>query len=100
MQPNREIRQGVTKDSKPSRKVTIFAFLHYLVMSDVKSLVKTVTRCNRKELSQSRSIERKYKRHIGRCQANFTKMGYIIEATSKEIKEEQAEIARARMEEE
>ena len=69
-------------------------------MGDVKTLVKSVTRCNKRETLQSRSIERKFKRQIGRCQANYTKMGYIVETTSKEIKEEQAEIMRARMDEE
>ena len=57
-------------------------------MSDVKSLVKSVTRCNKKEHTQSKKIERKFQRQINRCKANYTKMGQIVESTSREIKEE------------
>ena len=83
----KKLAQDFTQEMTPLSKV-IFNSLIYLVMSDMKSLVKNVTRCNKKEHSQSRSIERKFKRQINRYQANFTKMGYMVESTSKEIKEE------------
>jgi hypothetical protein len=60
--------------------------------------VKTVARFNRREHNKSKSLEKKYKREINRCQNNFSKMSRIVDDTTQGIKEEQAEMKRLRME--
>jgi hypothetical protein len=69
-------------------------------MTDMKSLCKKATRFNKRERTNSRQVSRKFTKQIGRYQSQCAKMGRIIEVTSREIKEEQAEIQRIKEEKE
>lgn len=67
-------------------------------MDTVKTLCTKVKQVNKKELSLSRSVERRFKRQIGMYQTQCNKIGRVIESTSRDIREEQVSIKREREE--
>ena len=69
-------------------------------MTNMKKLCKKATRFNKREVSNTKSVERKFTKQISKYQTSCAKMGRIIETTSREIKEEQAEIFRMKEEQE
>lgn len=69
-------------------------------MSGVDTLCKKASRFTKRERTNSRQVSRKFSKQIGRYQSQCAQMGRLIDVTTRDIKQEQAEIVRAKEEQE